>query len=157
MVLPFDQFTFGLNLTWLNAQFDKYQFTPTISLDGDTLNRAPKYTVSTFAQYDYSLGDRGTLTARAQYYWQDDVYYRVQNIDRHREGAFFTADARLMWTSADDQWTVDAFVQNLTDEDNLRNMTVNDGLASGTPTTFDSYYPPRTYGVRLAWKMVPAK
>ncbi len=157
LLLPFDQFSFGLNLTWLNAQFDKYQFTPTISLDGDTLNRAPEYTVSTFAQYDYSLGANGTITARAQYYWQDDVYYRVQNIDRHREGAFFTADARLMWTSADDEWTIDAFVQNLTDEDNLRNMTVNDGLASGTPTTFDSYYPPRTYGVRLAWKMVPAK
>jgi hypothetical protein len=44
--------------------------------------------------------------------------------------------------------------RTLTDEDNLRNMTVNDGLASGTPTTFDSYYPPRTYGVRFAWKMV---
>jgi iron complex outermembrane receptor protein len=85
---------FGLNLTWLNAQFDKYQFTPTISLDGDTLNRAPEYTVSTYAQYDYSMGANGTLTARAQYYWQDDVYYRVQNIDRHKEGAFFTADAR---------------------------------------------------------------
>ena len=157
LLLPFDQFTLGLNVTWLNAQFDKYQFSQTVSLDGDTLNRAPKYTVSTYAQYDYSLGDRGTLTARAQYYWQDDVYYRVQNVDRHREGAFFTADARLMWTSADDQWTVDAFVQNLTDEDNLRNMTVNDGLASGTPTTFDSYYPPRVYGVRLAWKMVTEK
>ena len=153
LVLPFDQFSLGVNLTWLNAQFDNYQFTPLINLDGDTLNRAPKYTASTFAQYDYSLGDRGTLTARAQYYWQDDVYYRVQNVARHREDAFFTADARLMWTSADDQWTVDAFVQNLTDEDNLRNMTVNDGLASGTPTTFDSYFPPRTYGVRLAWKM----
>ena len=157
VLLPFDQFSFGLNLTWLNAQFDKYQFTPTINLDGDTLNRAPEYTVSTYAQYDYSLGANGTITARAQYYWQDDVYYRVQNIDRHKEGAFFTADARLMWTSADEQWTVDAFVQNLTDEDNLRNMTVNDGLASGTPTTFDSYYPPRTYGVRFAWKMVSGK
>jgi iron complex outermembrane recepter protein len=154
IVLPFDQFTYGLNLTWLSAEFDDYQFTPTINLSGDTLNRAPEYTVSTYAQYDYSMGNRGTITARAQYYWQDDVYYRVQNIDRHKEGAFFTADARLMWTSADQQWTVDAFVQNLTDEDNLRNMTVNDGLASGTPTTFDSYYPPRTYGLRLAWKMV---
>jgi iron complex outermembrane receptor protein len=157
LVLPFDQFSFGMNLTWLNAQFDNYQFTPAISLDGDTLNRAPKYTVQTFAQYDYSLGDYGTVTARAQYYWQDKVYYRVQNIARHQADSFFTADAHLMWASANEEWTVDAFVQNLTDENNLRNMTVNDGLASGTPTTFDSYFPPRTYGVRLAWKMVPTK
>ena len=42
VVLPFDQFTYGLNLTWLSAQFDDYQFTPTINLDGDTLNRAPE-------------------------------------------------------------------------------------------------------------------
>jgi iron complex outermembrane receptor protein len=154
LVLPIEQMTFGLNLTWLNAQFDNYQFTPTISLDGDTLNRAPKYTVQTFLQYDFPLGNYGTLTARAQYYWQDKVYYRVQNVARHQADSFFTADARLMWTSVDEQWTVDAFVQNMTDENNLRNMTVNDGLASGTPTTFDSYFPPRTYGVRLAWTMV---
>jgi iron complex outermembrane receptor protein len=153
LFLPIEQMTFGANLTWLSAQFDKYQFTPTISLDGDTLNRAPKYTVNTFLQYDYSLGDNGTLTARTQYYWQDKVYYRVQNISRHQADAFFTWDARLMWTSANDEWTVDAFCQNITDENNLRNMTVNDGLASGTPTTFDSYFPPRTYGVRVGWKM----
>lgn len=122
-----------------------------VDLSGDTLNRAPKYTTSVFAQYDWSLGNRGTVTMRADYYWQDQVYYRVQNIARHRADSFFTADARVMWTSADDKWVVDTFVKNMTDEDNLRNMTVNDGLSSGT-ATFDSYYPPRTYGVRVGWK-----
>ena len=151
VVIPVDHLSVGSNLTWLNAQFDDYQFTPTIDLSGDTLNRAPKYTASVFAQYDYSLGDRGLITARADYYWQDDVYYRVQNIARHRADAFFTADARLMWTSSDDKWVVDTFVKNMTDEDNLRNLTVNDGLSSGS-ATFDSYYPPRTYGVRVGWK-----
>lgn len=151
VLIPFDHLTLGSNLTWLNAQFDDYEFTPTIDLSGDTLNRAPEYTASTFVQYDYSMGDRGTITARADYYWQDDVYYRVQNIARHRADAFFTADARVMWTSADAKWVVDTFVKNMTDEDNLRNMTVNDGLASGN-ATFDSYYPPRTYGVRVGWK-----
>ncbi len=150
--LPVTNVTLGLNLTWLDATFDRYQFSPTISLDGDTLNRAPKYTTSLFAQYDWPLGDAGVVTARADYYWQDDVYYRVQNIPRHRANDFFTADLRLMWTSSDQRWVVDAFVQNVTDEDNQRGLTVSDGLSTGN-NSFVSYFPPRVYGLRIGWQM----
>ncbi len=150
--IPVDGLIVGVNGTWLSAEFDDYQFTPTIDLSGDTVNRAPKYTAQIFLQYDWSLGDRGSMTARADYYWQDEVYYRVQNIERHKADAFDTADARLMWTSADERWVIDAFVKNLADEDNLRNLTVSDGLSTGD-NSFVSYYPPRTYGVRFGWRM----
>ncbi|MEZ5559022.1 MAG: TonB-dependent receptor [Pseudomonadales bacterium] len=150
--IPVDNLTLGVNLTWLDAEFDEYQFSDTIDLSGDTLNRAPEYTIALSAQYDWPLGDAGKLTARADYYWQDDVYYRVQNIPRHRADDFFTADARLMWSSADETWVIDAFVKNLTDEDNQRSLTVSDGLSTGN-NSFISYYPPRTYGVRVGWRM----
>jgi hypothetical protein len=55
-----------------------------------------------------------------------------------------------MWTDASEQWVVEAFGDNLADEDNLRGITVSDGLSTGTPNTFESYHPPRTYGVRIA-------
>jgi iron complex outermembrane receptor protein len=90
------------------------------------------------------------LTARTDYYWRDDVYYRPQNIPRHRGEDFYNWDARLVWTSPDDQFTVDAFIKNITDEDALRSITVSDGLSTGN-NTFDSYYPPRTYGLRVGW------
>lgn len=150
--IPVDNFTINANVTWLDAQFDEYQFTPDIDLADETLNRAPEFTVALSAQYEWSLGDNGSLLARADFYWQDEVYYRVQNIDRHREGSFTTTDFRMIWHSADDRWEVDAFVKNLTDEDNQRGLTVSDGLSTGTPNSFVTFYPPRTYGVRLGFR-----
>ena len=141
------------NFTWLDAEFDEYildEGPPLIDLAGDRLNRAPEYTVALSAQYDWSLGRNGQLTARTDYYWQDDVYYRVQNVDRHRADDFFTWDARLVWTSGDDRITVDGFIKNITDEDNQRGLTVSDGLSTGN-NSFISYYPPRTYGIRVGW------
>jgi iron complex outermembrane receptor protein len=148
-----DSFLVNANFTWLDAEFDEYIFDegpPVVDLAGDTLNRAPEYTVALTGQYDWGLGNRGSLTARTDFYWQDEVYYRVQNIDRHRADDFFVWDARLIWTSADSRFTVDGFIKNITDEDNQRGLTVSDGLSTGN-NSFISYYPPRTYGIRVGW------
>ncbi len=150
--LPVEGLTLNVNLTWLDATFDDYQFTPVIDLSGDTLNRAPEYTIGLSAQYEWQLGQNGDLLVRFDYYWQDEVYYRVQNVDRHKEDSFSTSDARLVWNSPSGKWLVDAFVKNISDDDNLRGLTVSDGLSTGN-NSFESYYPPRTYGVRLGWRM----
>lgn len=149
--IPTEGLTLAANVTWLDAEFDKYDFTPVIDLSGDTLNRAPEFTVALSASYEWSLGDAGRLVARADYYWQDEVYYRVQNVDRHREDSFDVTDVRFQWISASDTWQVDVFGKNITDEDNLRGLTVSDGLSTGN-NSFESYYPPRTYGVTVAWR-----
>lgn len=151
LLLATERLTLTGSVSWLDAEFDEYQFSPSVSLAGDRLNRAPEFTTTLSAQYDWPLGTAGTLSARADYYWQDEVYYRVQNIPRHREDSFHTADLRVIWTSADSQWLVEAFAKNVTDEDNLRGLTVSDGLSTGN-NSFVSYFPPRTYGVRLGWR-----
>ena len=150
-LLATENLTLSAMLTWLDAEFDDYQFTPTEDLSGTTLNRAPENTVGLSAQYEWPLANGSHLLARADYYWQDEVYYRVQNIDRHRESSFSTADIRFIWTSADDRWEVDVFGKNLGDEDNLRGLTVSDGLSTGN-NSFESYYPPRTYGLRVGFR-----
>jgi iron complex outermembrane receptor protein len=152
-LLVTDQVTIGANFTWLDAEFDSYIFDPgppVVDLAGDTLNRAPEFTVALTGQYDFSIDGIGNFTARIDYYWQDDVYYRLQNIPRHRADEFDTVDLRFIWTSLDERWTVDAFMKNAGDEDNQRSLTVNDGLSSGS-ASFVSYYPPKTYGVRLGY------
>ncbi|MGE0623756.1 MAG: TonB-dependent receptor [Pseudomonadales bacterium] len=148
-----DNLMLGGSFTWLDAEYDEYIFSegpPVIDLSGERLNRAPEYTVALTAQYDFQLGRNGVLTARTDYYWQDEVYYRPQNIQRHRADDFYNWDARLVWTTADARFTVDAFIRNITDEDALRSITISDGLSTGN-NTFDSYYPPRTYGLRVGW------
>jgi iron complex outermembrane receptor protein len=154
-LLATDSLTFFVNGNLLDAEYDKYLFTvdpPIVDLSGDKLNRAPESSFNVAAQYDWSLGDSGTVSARADYYWQDEMYLRVQNIPRHRVSSYDTVGARLMWTDASERWVVEAFGDNLTDEDNLRGITVSDGLSTGTPNTFESYHPPRTYGVRVGYR-----
>lgn len=150
-LIPADNLQLNATVTWLDAEFDRYQFSPEIALDGDTLNRAPEFTAALTAQYDWPLQNGTAVTARMDFYWQDDVYYRVQNIDRHQGDDFHTLDLRLMWTGADDRWVVDVFAKNVTDEDNQRGLTVSDGLSTGS-NSFVTYYPPRTYGVRVGWR-----
>ncbi len=149
--LPVENLALQANLTLLSAEFDEYQFSEDIDLSGDTLNRAPKSTVALSAQYDMPLGNAGTITTRVDYYWQDDVYYRVQNIPRHKENDFYVVDLRLLWISNDGRWLVDGFAKNVTDEDNQRGLTVSDGLSTGD-NSFVTYHPPRTYGVRVGWQ-----
>ena len=149
--IPVDNLQLNATVTWLDAEFDRYQFSPTVALDGDILNRAPEFTTALTAQYDWPLADGGAVMARVDFYWQDDVYYRVQNIDRHQGDAFHTLDLRLMWTGAGDRWVIDLFAKNVTDEDNQRGLTVSDGLSTGS-NSFVTYYPPRTYGVRVGWR-----
>jgi iron complex outermembrane receptor protein len=151
-LLATDQLTFFVSGNLLDAEFDEYLFTvdpPIVDLSGEKMNRAPESSFNVGAQYDWPLGDAGTLSARADYYWQDEMYLRVQNIPRHRASSYDTVGARLVWTDASERWVVEAFGDNLTDEDNLRGITVSDGLSTGTPNTFESYHPPRTYGVRV--------
>ncbi len=150
--MPVDNLTLNANFTWIDAQFDEYQFTPTEDLSGDTLNRAPEFTVALSAQYEWMLGDAGSLLARADFYWQDEVYYRVQNVERHKEDSFSTTDLRLVWTSANDRYEVDVFAKNVADDDNQRGLTVSDGLSTGN-NSFATYYPPRTYGVRFGMRL----
>lgn len=150
-LLATDTLTLHGMFTWLDATFDRYQFSADLALDGERMNRAPKYSFGVGASQEWSLPGGSRLVARIDYYWQDSVYYRVQNVPRHRGDSFHTADARLMWTSADDRWTVDAFVTNFTDQDNQRGLTVSDGLSTGD-NSFISLYPPRQFGVRVGWQ-----
>lgn len=155
-LLATDGLTIFFNGNWLNAEFEEYLFTvdpPIVDLSGDQMNRAPEWSANLGAQYDWALGDAGALAARVDYYWQDDMYLRVRNIPRHMVPAYDTVGARVTWRDASDQWLVEAFGDNLTDEDNLRGITVSDGLSTGTPNTFESYHPPRTYGVRVGYRI----
>ena len=69
---------------------------------------------------------------------------------RKRQGAYSLLDLSVLWKAPGDRWTVEAFVRNATDED----VISNDGLQSNTLGNgfgLDNYtyYPPRTYGVRV--------
>ena len=79
-----------------------------------------------------------------------DLYFLSANSQFDRQKAYTLVDANLTWRAPDGRYSVEAIVRNATNKD----IISNDGLQSNTigsgfgPDNY-TYYPPRTYGVRV--------
>jgi iron complex outermembrane receptor protein len=153
---PVDGLLLNAQLTWLDAELDGYVTIDDIfpalgpqDLSGNRPNRAPESSFSIGVQYAFSLGEYGTLTPRVDYYWQDDTYLRPQNLDRDKQDAYHRTNARLTWDSLDGRWSMQAFVDNIEDDDIVQNLALGSG-SLGYPNNV-TLYPPRMYGLRLSW------
>ncbi|WP_169714043.1 TonB-dependent receptor domain-containing protein [Oceanicoccus sagamiensis] len=107
---------------YLNAEFD--EFSPAIDniptdLSGETMPLAPEFQLSTSLLYNQVLSSGGEIDYRVSYSWTDEYYFEVGNTEEEAQDSFGLVDARIAWTSADTQWQVAVFGQNLTDEEYL--------------------------------------
>ena len=111
---------------------------------------SPEWTVSLGAQYTFTLPADYLLSARLDYYWQDQMYGRIFNrdpIDRIDSWDIWNAQATL--NSPDDNWFVRAFVKNIEDDDNVVGMFVADPSSGLFTNVFT--IEPRTYGVAVGY------
>jgi len=142
----------ALSLT--EAEYDEYltndnRYGVPADFSGNRLVQTPQYTVSLGAEYviDTSFG---TVTPRADIFWSGDLYFLSANSAYDRQDAYSLIDLGVTWTDPEERWTVAAFVCNAGDED----VISNDGLQSNTiglgfGIDNFTYYPPRTWGIRL--------
>lgn len=118
-------------------------------LSGEALDNAPKWTVSSFAQYDNPLTGNLGWFARLEYNYTDS-YYMAQDLDEalKNEGTHLV-NARLGIYGDDRRWTVTAWSRNLLDEDSYVigfDVPVLSGYAAINT-------PPRTYGLTLNYRI----
>ena len=119
-------------------------------LRGNSLSRAPEWTVTVGAEYDFYLGDFGSLTPRISYYWQDDTYYRAFNDPLDLQEAYHLTDVKLTWRDANERWLVEAFLNNVENARIYQNVVVGPNVV-GSP--LNAYYgPPRMWGFRVGYK-----
>lgn len=116
---------------------------------GHRLVQTPEHTFNLGAQYLFQTSF-GTVTPRVDAFWSGDLFFLSANSPRERQKAYALLDANVVWRSPDQRWSIEGFVRNATDED----VISNDGLQSNTIGNgfgIDNYtyYPPRTYGVRV--------
>jgi iron complex outermembrane receptor protein len=142
------------NVTWLNAEFTggalpdpKFPARGVQPLSGKKLPRAPEWKAGIGAQYVADVGESGTLTFRADYVWQDEIFFSAFNVAQLSEGSYGWAKARLVYTNETGGWSIAAFVDNATDEAVATNK-IFDGDIIGS-TVVGSLAPPRTYGIEL--------
>ncbi len=154
---PVPEATIIANASYLNATFDSFEgfreedrFRTLTDFSGNDLPRAPRYTLNLAAQYDFGIGDFGTLTPRVNFYASDDVFFRAANDTTDKQDNYTKWDLRLSWSSADTRWSVEGFVENLTDEDIIQSQIVSSSLI-GWPlsTALDE---PKTMGVRIGYR-----
>ncbi|MEZ5500388.1 MAG: TonB-dependent receptor [Steroidobacteraceae bacterium] len=147
---PNDAFDVGVNLSFLDATYDKFDvpygvcsqyvldnFTdpgcadvPTVrpvgsprvvDASGNNLNNAPEFKGNLFAQYRVPLGS-GSLTLFGQLSHTDDIYFNAANEDVAKQSAITLLDASLSWRNADESLEVSLYGKNLSDEEYFHNI-----------------------------------
>ncbi|MEO9468472.1 TonB-dependent receptor [Parasphingorhabdus sp.] len=158
---PSDFFQLEGALTYVDAQFTKGQLTEPLrpapltqapgtllrDLDGLRLPRAPRWKFSMAGQIEQPLADSGKIVARAEYHWQSKIYFTIFNIDAAAQDNYGLLRASLGFTSADEQWSIRLFGDNLTNENYFTNQ-----ILTGTVYGAEFVGPlgaPRTYGIDL--------
>jgi iron complex outermembrane receptor protein len=116
---------------------------------GNRLVQTPEYTINLGVQYVFEAGF-GTVTPRIDVFRSGDLYFLSANSPLERQAAYTLVDLGVSWRAPDGRWSLEAFVRNVGDKD----VISNDGLQSNTlgggfGLDNYTYYPPRTWGVRL--------
>lgn len=153
---PDDNWTFNFGFSWLDAKYDQYVTIDSRAgssglpedLSGNRLNRTPEFTVVAGAQYDVPTSI-GMISARADFLWVDEVFFRAQNLAVDRQAAYTKTDLRLIWTPPSEKYKAELFVSNLEDEDVINNIVIP-AQTLGGPTSQITLNPPRTIGLRLS-------
>ena len=156
--VPTDNLQLGLNLTILDSEFGEFgQQYPYqlengavsdgfIDVNGETTPWSPDTTFTLTGSYDFDLGSNGILTPSIQHFNSDG--YNTSNLwgadPNHDQGSFGKTDVRLTWYSADEKYSLMAFVENIEDEEVLARG--NNGSQDNVQT---GYLFPRNWGVRF--------
>lgn len=116
-----------------------------LDLSGNTLPRAPKWTLSGSASYDIPMGP-GVLTLTVEDYWQASrAQFSYFNFPLTSQGPYHRTNVRARYAVGD--WSIEAFGENLQNKRRLNNT-----YGDSSVETYGLYGAPRTYGVRAIVK-----
>lgn len=153
-VTPVEGLTFGANGAWQDAKFNAFEadtnFDGVIDVDFSDrpLTRTPEFTYTLFGRYQQDITQDLTMRLGATLAYEDDNVFSYSDIDP----AFDTTlNSRTLITltaeiaESEGQWSVQAFVRNLTDE---RYRVSSQAVAN--LWVFSQYGAPRTFGVEAS-------
>jgi iron complex outermembrane recepter protein len=115
-----ERLTVGANLGFLDDEIDSLvgELTSSgIAIDeSNDLPFTPDLTAALTAQYEIEIGSVGELTLRADWYYKDDYYSRIEKIVETLETNHQSLDLMARFTSNDDVWALGVGIRNATDE-----------------------------------------
>ena len=90
-----------------------------------------------------------SLSGRLDYYWQDEFFSTTFNRPQDKIDAWDIFNAQVTLTSANEKWTVTAFVQNIEDDDEITGTYTTDPSSGLFTNVF--FVEPRLFGVSFKW------
>ncbi|MBT5685434.1 MAG: TonB-dependent receptor [Gammaproteobacteria bacterium] len=88
----------------------------TQNINGNQILQVPELKYTAFASYLLPLAGGSNLELFGVYSWIDDVYYSPFEAKAEMAESYDRTDVRATWTSADKNWVVSGFVNNIFDD-----------------------------------------
>jgi iron complex outermembrane recepter protein len=131
----------------------------TVNLKGNELPSSPKFSLNINYSHNFEFSSGATILPWINVSWKDKAYYSIFNSEKHEDlfvtetpGAFSDTRAAvtninlgIKYTAASDDWNVEAFVNNASDETEFYWGGGGDGTIRG-PVSM-----PRFYGIRASY------
>jgi iron complex outermembrane receptor protein len=114
---------------------------------GNVLRQAPEHSANLFSRYFYDLGDAGLLRANVSFSFQDSTFFDPDNNDITVIPAYAVWDAQVSWIDISEQWTITAWVKNLTDKEYRTHVFSQ----RNSQIAFATFAPPRTIGLSIEY------
>jgi iron complex outermembrane receptor protein len=139
-------------------------------LKGNELAHAPRFSATASYEHDFELPSGATITPRVTTHYETKSWLSYFNGDANpfvsanlpadnmpdrgtngtdwdKQKAYFRSDASIRFTSADQKYSVEAFVQNI-ENSKIRTGAGAFGAPRYDPVFLSNLQPPRTWGVR---------
>jgi iron complex outermembrane receptor protein len=136
----------ALELSAILAFNDNEISSPGTVFDGNSLATSPETSYRVGAAYDFELGTGGILRVAGDYRWQDDVFFAPDNDPFETQQAYGIANAVVSWRPASGAFMVEAFGDNLFDEEYFSHSFAFRGFGGMNNAVWGR---PLTYGVRV--------
>jgi len=149
----------------IDARFDDSSNVTAIrDLKGNELAHAPRFSGTASYEHDFELASGGRITPRATIHYETRSWLSFFNGDRttrtnaagqqvyygsgfDKQKAYTRTDLSLRYSSPENRYSVEAFVQNV-ENGHIRTNAATFGPTRYEPVFLSNLQPPRTWGVR---------
>jgi len=162
--LATDRLRLDFAIAYLDSTFDGYitndpldprnvvgspVFAPAnVNLTGKYTRYSPKWTAALYGEYRIPLSSGAEVSLTGDVSYKDTQYHTEFNRPEMSTPAYTMLNGAVAYTTANADWTLQAWIQNATDE-LVEAGTFNVATSRSIGRTF---LPPRTYGLTLGYK-----
>ncbi|WOH36173.1 TonB-dependent receptor [Thalassotalea fonticola] len=146
--LATDNLTLSGSYGYLDTEFTKDVFIDDDNLNGNKMRRTPEHSLNINLAYEWKFFELGDATARLSYQYQSDFFFDNSNEPLTMIDSQYTFDAVFMLRDFDNNWSLQLWAKNLTDELNVASKTL---YAAWDDTVYNVYTPPRTVGITATY------